>query len=903
MPMSATQIDLLLRHEGYVRALARRLVFDEDLARDVEQETWLAALQNAPREGSAPRAWLAQIVRSFAFKAFRSRARRSEYESQLEPRDVAATDPAVLLEREDARRSLIEAVAALDEPWRSTLILHFFDELSAVEVAHRLGVPVKTVYERIQRGLVLLREQMERMHRGSRDAWSLAMVRLFKFAPPSNGAIAGAAVKALIQGALVMSAVQKVVVSGAALVALVAALWVWSDSRGAEPSTASAARAKSNDVPQLPANAANEALDERRVETNSAPHAPAATRASTANQERFGSLLLRVVWAEDKSPAPGVWMKLHQESADDVYRDTLDVCTDEHGVALVERAFAGSIKVNFACGTQAFAQVVGGARAEATLEIPSGVDVEGKVLDIDGHPFGGADIYLHAWGASYEGFVVAKSHEDGSFRIRAIAPLTGSSVSARANDRTPTTQPLIFGKVGELVRVHLQFANSGGEVAGRVSSASGQPIANADVLVGTEGPVEQLNLPDGSVGQSPASQRVRSNAAGEFRIQGVAVGRQQLHVRVAGFAPWHGEVEVSERRTTALDVQLATGASLTGIVRNQAGEPLADVEVWANATFGFASTMRRTKSDGAFSMSNLPVGEFDVSADHELLGHAEVKLIGLEGGELRWDPVLSHGLVLHGHIVAPGRELSGWSVIAEVLPATLESWVDRVSTDERGHFEITNCPNEPLHLRLYTPGATSIIVASLDNVRAGDAEIALVPDPALEPSVYLRGRILEVDGTPLGGAMFCPRFAKIANQRMLTADAETGRFEVGPYPPGEWWICAISRSGAMSPSPKHTLVAGETFDFGDVQVMRGVVVAVNVSCACGEPGTNTSAWLRDDSDWTYSLTFEGTEARSPLVAPGHYVLTVERDGCAKLEREIVLRDGEQPRIDVELRAP
>jgi hypothetical protein len=361
---------------------------------------------------------------------------------------------------------------------------------------------------------------------------------------------------------------------------------------------------------------------------------------------------------------------------------------------------------------------------------------------------------------------------------------------------------------------------------------------------------------------------------------------------------------VFERRTSALDVRLTRGVRLAGIVRSASGEPVGDAEVWANATFGFASTMRKTGSDGAFSMSNLPLGEFEATVDHERFGHAESKFFGVEGGELRWDAMLTQGLVLRGHIVAPGRDLVGWSVIAfDVVPATPDSWVDRVKTDQRGHFEISGCPSGPLRVRLYAPDAASFPAATFDSIRAGDDEIALTADPSFEPSVYLRGRIVDVDGSPLGGASLCPCFARFETQPLLNADAVSGRFEIGPYPAGEWWIRAVSRTGATSTSPKHTLLPGETWDFGDVQVVRGAVVVVNVRCSCGAPDTTTIAKLRDDTGWSQALSVDGSEARSPLVAPGHYVLAIEREGCARLEREIVVRDGEEQRLDVELRAP
>jgi hypothetical protein len=137
---------------------------------------------------------------------------------------------------------------------------------------------------------------------------------------------------------------------------------------------------------------------------------------------------------------------------------------------------------------------------------------------------------------------------------------------------------------------------------------------------------------------------------------------------------------------------------------------------------------------------------------------------------------------------------------------------------------------------------------------------------------------------------------------LLAADATTGRFDVGPYPPGDWCIRAISTSGAGSTSAKHTLVAGETWDFGDIQIVRGAVVVVKLDCRCGSVATPIRAQLRDETGWMESLTIEEGEGHSGRLAPGHYVLTVEREGCAKLERDVEVR-SEDLHFAVELHAP
>ena len=70
----------LLLHDDFLRALARSLVADESRARDVVQQTYVAALtapDGGPRESGSLKAWLGAIVRNIAWKLRRSERRRT----------------------------------------------------------------------------------------------------------------------------------------------------------------------------------------------------------------------------------------------------------------------------------------------------------------------------------------------------------------------------------------------------------------------------------------------------------------------------------------------------------------------------------------------------------------------------------------------------------------------------------------------------------------------------------------------------------------------------------------------------------------------------------------------------------------------------------------------------------
>ncbi len=236
MTPPTAKLELVLEHQGFVRALARDLVADEDMARDVEQDTWLAALSGEPRDQVAARAWLAGIVRRVVSKAWRSRLRRADRElaAARESRPIAA--PAELLERESSRREIVEAVVALDEPWRSALIARYFDELSPERAAKHFDIPIETLRTRLKRGRELLRERLAQRHHRTGRSWAQALVVAWSLERPTLAPRGTAAlqawVPAWVKGACVVGAAKETGLA-AAVVVVIAASWWWIRSDGA----------------------------------------------------------------------------------------------------------------------------------------------------------------------------------------------------------------------------------------------------------------------------------------------------------------------------------------------------------------------------------------------------------------------------------------------------------------------------------------------------------------------------------------------------------------------------------------------------------------------------------------------------------------------------------------------
>ncbi len=173
---SAVSIESLLAHADWVRALARQLVSDPASADDVEQEVWRAAIENPPRDGSNPRGWLASVARNAARTLGRANSRR-EAREQRNARAEALPATSELVAEAELARELAGEVLALEEPYRTVLLLRFWRALSPDEIAHAQSISRETVRTQLKRGLERLRERLDRRF-GDREKWLAAIAPL-----------------------------------------------------------------------------------------------------------------------------------------------------------------------------------------------------------------------------------------------------------------------------------------------------------------------------------------------------------------------------------------------------------------------------------------------------------------------------------------------------------------------------------------------------------------------------------------------------------------------------------------------------------------------------------------------------------------------------------------------------
>lgn len=226
--VTATTIDVeeLLAHDAWLRGMVRDLV-EPDLVEDVVQETFLAAWLKG-RVHNLP-GFLRRVGRNLAFRQRRSAGRRRARE-RVRARDEALPATAEMLERLEAHRQLTAAVADLEEPYRTTILLRYFEGLSPKAIAARQGVPASTVRTRVERGLQQLRGRLE-----GTDLRALAALFLWPDLQAASATTAAASKLAatLFAGAALMSAHGKSSVLLGLLVLLAGTgLWYWNPLGG-----------------------------------------------------------------------------------------------------------------------------------------------------------------------------------------------------------------------------------------------------------------------------------------------------------------------------------------------------------------------------------------------------------------------------------------------------------------------------------------------------------------------------------------------------------------------------------------------------------------------------------------------------------------------------------------------
>lgn len=166
---SAPSPEQLLAYTEWLARLARALVGDA-AALDVVQDTYEIALSKPPRREGPLQPWLGGVARNIARMTRRSRARREhrELHGAAAPAEAVPT-PEELVVRVEMHQRVARIVLELPEPLRGTLLLRYFEDMSAADIARAQRIPAATVRSRLKDALDQLRAMLDAGHKHERS--------------------------------------------------------------------------------------------------------------------------------------------------------------------------------------------------------------------------------------------------------------------------------------------------------------------------------------------------------------------------------------------------------------------------------------------------------------------------------------------------------------------------------------------------------------------------------------------------------------------------------------------------------------------------------------------------------------------------------------------------------------
>lgn len=486
-------------------------------------------------------------------------------------------------------------------------------------------------------------------------------------------------------------------------------------------------------------------------------------------------------------------------------------------------------------------------------------------------------------------FVLTVPAEPGTEKLFTVRAEGGGVVAVFIGGVFASSESADFGE---------HVLSHGEKLAGKVTDASGAPVADAEVVL-----VPRLD-PFADPELESAPRRTKTAADGTFRFDDASLAGNT----VAAENPKLLGARRTGVRAGALQVPivLGPGVSVTGVVRKSDGRSAA-VGALVRVEGSVTTRWVETGADDAFTIPNAPVGAVATVADAGETGYVEQR-----GVKLPLAQATALTLTLRPPSALVGRTVdakTGQPVPRTKIEMRAASNVRTARSAPDGTYALRAFPPETWHLRADEPRYVPWIHASVP-VRPGETRKLDIP---LVLGATLAGRVADENGQAVAGARCMllqggttmrtsiQRFMRRA-QSVEFRTKPDGTFKATRLAPGENQVLAVSHPEFESATIGGvTLVGGATKAGMAVVLQRGAVVTGVVKDGNGQPVSGAEAVLFDlmlmgggRGFGAGVVNFAGTpgsnrksdttgaDGRFTLrgVTPGDYTLTVRRSGCA-----------------------
>jgi RNA polymerase sigma factor (sigma-70 family) len=827
-PHAAPPLEALLAHRAWVRSLARRLADNAVDADDLEQDAWLAAARARPHDGTGIRAWFAKVMRNRAAERHRLGVHRDAREARAARPGEVPSGTALVVDAE-AHTRVVQAVLALEEPYRETVLLRFYEGLPPRDVAARMGVPVDTVRTRLRRAAEVLRVALG----GERDDWLGALAPLLDLrrgAPlPTATAVAGG---------IAMKLSTKIAVAALALVLGVGLAVRYGAHRDAvqeAPARAPETTAHA-DGARAPARVARTTGFDIGGTTTSAG-VPASAHVTA---QRIGAA---------RDPLTWTGLRVQTLSTPPAAAPDSQADADAAGTFLLPGLAPGVFRVHavFADGRSAVRIVdvtADAPHARVVLNAPDGgLALHGRAVHADGTPFAG---WIRLQQNLYEDSLWMRTDAAGAFAFAGLLP-TRSWLFA-VDENTATTAS---------VRVQLPFDGEYAFTVDRPTALRRGRVVAAD----DESPVTGalVSVRSGVFGRTQFEFTTTTKADGSF--EGRWAGRAALTVSAAGFVRGNAD---DDGKTDSVVVRLARGVAVEGRVLASADEkPVAGAVVRARLAsqrdWAFETTAR-SGADGAFRLEGVAPGDVDVfvwGGGWVSSGSADARRGGPDPFVVHIDPGSPTKIDLHaepsasveGQILDASGSPSAMASVSALPAKYFDGFAWRSTSDEAGadgKFVLRDLLPGVDHTfsAWQVRGETYTRSAPVRTESGRTIQVTLRLDPArrLEVTVLEQGT-----DAPLRNAVVavCRAGAEPSGE---WGTGSSGRVEIAPVPGGR--IGVRARAAGHAPSPQD--VAVEEIDAthlrATVRLAPGKVLAGRVELPESVDAESVMMTIRLDPD-------------------------------------------------------
>lgn len=836
MPVSEAQ---LLAQRRWVRDLARRLVRDWDQAADLEQQAYLAALEGRPRIRRSLRAWLVTVMRNQAASGARSDIRRSQREERVARAE--ATPPSdELVARAEIHQRVVNAVMALEEPYRTTILFRYFGDLTPTAIAEQIGAPLETVRTRLKRAHHQLRQALAAEQPDGPEGCRRALAVL---APAPLVSAVGTG----FLGVLLMSAKSKAIVVAAVVLLAGSSIAVWKLALQADE--------------EVESNTSRHGASPEPGPILRGQDAPGEKVPEPAEDDPGLAALHGRVLDEKGRPVPDVLVEVRTwrpapELSDPAVRHATDLfappeplatptataTTATDGTFLIHGLAGDSTQRIRArprppfVGQRKWLTTPAGETTEVVLSVTAGTPLHGQVVTSNGTGVR-ATVSLalavpragEGWAGPWrEGHIATAA--DGSFslsavpsgQLRATVHVPGRSKHAGLTVRTPHKGTLRL----------LVATEDGAVIQGRVIDSAGHPVVGARVAVTTKGT-------EGNH-RAETTRMTSTDAGGHYRIEHMDSGRfSEIVVVAPGFAVHRRRPygrEVTDDALLVQDVTLFEGTRLIGTVRDVHGAPIegARVIVAYLAHRPRVTRVARTDALGAYVLERLPLttGEMWVLADGYFLpgvddqpappspaqyGRGLALPAAQDSQETRHDVTLEPGIAVRGQVVdTAGQPVSRARVRARNLrkpaPAGARgaSRIRMLDTtaDDAGRFAFAGLAPRPDWLLSATSrGLRAVQEVAVTTVRGARGPV--VVEIHMQASASIAGRVLMPDGSPAAQTE-----VGISGAARSRATDQSGAFRFDDLAPGTYdvYLSANRSSRPVGETTQIEVVEGREVD-------------------------------------------------------------------------------------------